>query len=388
MVPKSIPTAGPEVFDKIGALIKESISRSSDFIILDPKQIELFIKQGHGKNLKEILSEYEDEGYIVGINGKKIKISWAEGTNPEDAVESFLNEVKDDKKQSAMDQLVKNHSRYRDQMIYGVLESTGKIVSKSPLQNPGTLFFGGMGTGKSQSMIHTLTMRLLTDSDHDLHLLMNSSNCMDAMSDFLFLSKKYENNVLDLNSVQQSLAAINCVHNEIVLRLKEFNALEVGDYLDYEKKTGKKLTRIFMWIEKFDQFLQSSEISYSSISDQEGSVAWTFLNLLKNGRRCGVFLNLSSNRASSESVPTSTKVGISTFFGFRVNNPGDAAAANLPQAADIPSSRRGTCATEDGLMSFPFHDNAEVLEILDGKVKPIDSEFLGKNIQEILKKTD
>lgn len=61
-----------------------------------------------------------------------------------------------------------------------------------------------------------------------------------------------------------------------------------------------------------------------------------------------------AQRATSDDVPSSLKPGLSTTMAFKLNNPGDASAINLPLAATIKIDERGKCASEEGLNQYPY----------------------------------
>jgi hypothetical protein len=255
--------------------------------------------------------------------------------------------------------------KWYDKFVYGISEHEKDFLVVNPVEQPGALYFGGMGSGKSKGMEFSVVTRFLSNSEHDVYILMDPQK---GMTDYKTLFPYRENVALALNDATKIIALVDMLYEECMARKEAFSKVQANNGFEYERIMRKKnpnyrLARIFVCFEEFHAVINSEALKFAYKCDTEGTAAYKFKQLLKISRSYLFFFAAANQRASSDDTPSALKAGITTMLGFRVNNPGDAAVANLPQAADISSNLRGRCVTENGFMQFPFlpDDTAEFL---------------------------
>ena len=111
-------------------------------------------------------------------------------------------------------------------------------------------------------------------------------------------------------------------------------------------------------------------------SDKKGSNAYNLKNLIRIGRKFGIFFIITSQRPSSEDIPSSIKASLSNQLLFKVNNHIDSTIVNLPHAIDIKSNEIGRCAYEEGFLNFPFINDKNLIDLMNSFYKPLNSKTL------------
>lgn len=277
--------------------------------------------------------------------------------------------------------------KWYDKFVFGISEHEKDFLIVNPVEQPGALFFGGMGSGKSTGMKFSVITRFISNSEHDVYILMDPQK---GMTDYKTMFPYRGNVALALNDASKIIALVDMLYEECMARKEAFSKVQANNGFEYERIMRKKnpnyhLARIFVCFEEFHAIINSEALKFAYKCDNEGTAAYKFKQLLKISRSYFFFFALANQRASSDDTPSALKAGITTFLGFRVNNPGDAAVANLPLAADIPSNLRGRCVTENGYMQFPFlpDDAAEVL--LKKYYRPLKGEMMKYKIDDFHK---
>lgn len=274
--------------------------------------------------------------------------------------------------------------KLHNQMCFGVSEEKRGFLTLNPVEQPGALFTGGMGSGKSVAMRFSLVTRVCTNSLHDFYILVDP---LKGMTDYTCLFPLRENVVTALNTPAKIIPVIDMLHAECMERKEAFSKVGANHIYKYEEIMRKKdpefrLARIFLCIEEFHAIPNSEYMKYSFKSDQPGTAAYQFKELMRVGRSYGVSVLLGSQRATPDDIPSSLKPGLTQMMAFRVNNPGDAAAMNLPQAADIRSEMRGRCAYEGGWMQFPFLPEDTAVALIKKYYKPLRAKMLRYSVED------
>lgn len=142
------------------------------------------------------------------------------------------------------------------------------------------------------------------------------------------------------------------------------------------------MAQIYVFVEEFYGITQSKKIDFHNKYDVEGTPAFQFFKLMRAGRSQGISLCVATQRANYDDIPSHIKAGITSWFVFKVNNPSDAAAVDVKGSEQITSDSRGKCATENGLMQYPYL-NKRTVEFIDSCATPFDAVFASTTLDGI-----
>ena len=278
---------------------------------------------------------------------------------------------------------------WKDKVVLGVSEKFRDFVTKDPVLAPGQMMIGGMGSGKSVAAKFSVYTHIACNSENTLYIMIDPEKGMTDYKSAL----DYKTNVIKaLNAAEKFIPIMDMLAEEASLRRNEFSRVGATNIYEYELIMRKEdpsfpgLARIMLCFEEFHALVNHKQINFQMFIEKPGTAAFQFKNLMRVGRSMGFNVIIATQRATSEDVPTSLRPGLSVIMAFRVNNPGDAAIANLPGAADILSSQRGRCVTEDGLMQFPYlfdkdgHPFPD--DLLKNYFKPLKAKLLGKQVDD------
>lgn len=274
--------------------------------------------------------------------------------------------------------------RFVDRLCFGISDKKRGFYTLDPVQQPGSLFCGGMGSGKSVSMRFTAATHMASNSKNTFYVFMDA---LKGMNDYRML---FDNSVVDtssgvaygLDDVSKIVPLIDMVHAESMARKDEFSRLGATNIYDYDKKmrkvdpNHKDIARIVIFIEEFHAIPNSQYVKFSMLVDRPDSIAAKLKELMRVGRSYGIFFNFATQRATYDDVPGQIKPGITTMLCFKMNNPGDAAAMNLAHAQEISVEQRGRCAYEDGFIQFPYLSDEALAELLKKYYQPFDGSML------------
>lgn len=279
---------------------------------------------------------------------------------------------------------------FKDRMNYGVAEDRRGFLLVDPVQQPGALYCGGMGSGKSIAMRFTLITHLLANSENTFYVLVDT---LKGMTDYALMfddngKAPYPKNVaVALNDPAKLIPVIELIHQECMARKEEFSHYKAPNIYEYEKIKRQEdpsypgLARIVLAVEEFHAVTNSEVLKYQMRVDQPGSAAYMLKELLRVGRSYGITLMAATQRATSDDFPSSLKPGITQLMAFRVNNPGDATAINLTNAADIKMEQRGRCVYEGGFIQFPYLDDKSAKALLKKYYKPLKAKMVLNQVE-------
>jgi DNA segregation ATPase FtsK/SpoIIIE-like protein len=276
---------------------------------------------------------------------------------------------------------------WKDKVVLGIADKFQDFVTTDPVLAPGQMMIGGMGSGKSVAAKFTVYTHMACNSENTFYILVDPEK---GMTDYKSAFKYKDNVVTALNAAEKFIPIMDMLAEEASLRKFEFSRVGATNIYEYENIMRKEdpsfpgLARIMLCFEEFHALINHKQINFQMNIDKPSMAAGQFKNLMRVGRSMGFNVTIATQRATSEDVPTSLRPGLSIIMAFRVNNPGDAAIANLPGAADILSSQRGRCVWEQGQMQFPWlYDKAGHAfsdELLSTYVKPLKAKLLGKQV--------
>lgn len=270
--------------------------------------------------------------------------------------------------------------KWYNQLVFGISKKHGGFVVVDPVKQPGAAFIGGMGSGKSVAMRFTMATALATNSDNTIMIAIDP---FKSMTDYSQLWK-YPNVIKCLGQEEKFITVMDMIWSECMARKKAFQEINAKNIDDYDRITKSKLARILIFCEEFHSITGSKMLDFHNKVEKEGTAAWQLKNIMRIARSYGITLYLATQRATYDDIPSAIKPGITTWCAFKVNNPGDAQAANLPQAADIPAKLRGRCATEDGWVQFPYIE-LNIHEVIDARLKPFAAKLLSYSLDDFKK---
>lgn len=278
---------------------------------------------------------------------------------------------------------------WKDKMVLGIAAKEADFVVLDPVKQPGVMAIGGMGSGKSVGAKFIVYTHIACNAENTFYIIIDpEKGATDYKSAF-----KYDKNVVTaLNSAEKFIPIMDMIAEEINQRKTEFSRVGAANIYEYENIMRKNdpsfpgLARIMLVFEEFHALVNHKQINFQMNLDRPGTAAYQFKNFMRVSRSYGCNVVIATQRATSEDVPTSLRPGLNTILAFRVNNPGDAAIANLPGAADIPSNMRGRCYYEGGQMQLPWlydekgHPFPE--DLLERFYKPLKAKLLGKQVED------
>lgn len=286
-----------------------------------------------------------------------------------------------------------NSGIWRDKMVFGISQATGKFEFVDPVLVPGCAFVGGMGSGKSIAMRHMIATSLATNHDNTIYILFDSEK---SMLDYAMLFK-YPQVVPALGSIDKFIIVMDLLWEECQQRNREFRRVGAANIYKYEEilkdknsefydPNFKSIARYQLCIEEFHAITNSKLIKLFDNYDKEGTAAWQLFKLMRVGRSYGMFVNIATQRPTSDDIPSNFKAGLNNFFLFYTMNQGDCTAVGLPDAANIRKGQNGRCVSEKGPMQFPFIK--EPSKLLDPRVKPLVAKTLSHPVQSYKKATE
>lgn len=246
---------------------------------------------------------------------------------------------------------------FRGVFNYGVSEEKRGYLLVDPLTDPGALYCGGMGSGKSIAMKFTLLTHLLANSSNTIYILYDG---LKGMGDYKIMFDLKENVAIALNDPAKVVPVIDMIHGEMMARKEEFAKYNANGIKEYDQIMTQQdpnyqgLARIVLAMEEFHQVPNSEYVKFPYSVDTPGSVAFQMKELMRVGRSYGLTLIAATQRAVADDFPSTLKAGISQMMAFRVSNINDVSALNLAHAGDIRTGNPGRCAYSGGFIQFPY----------------------------------
>jgi hypothetical protein len=272
-----------------------------------------------------------------------------------------------------------DNGSFKDKMCYGISDDKRGFLTVDPVENPGALYCGGMGSGKSIAMRFTVLTHFITNSQNTIYILVDT---IKGMTDYRPLFDYRDNVAVAINDPAKLVAVIEMLTAEMHSRKDAFSKIGANHIYKYEAMMKKHdpahtgLARIVLCVEEFHTITTSDIIKYSQNVEKPGTAAFLLKEMLKVGRSYGITMLAATQRATSDDFPNSLKPGITQTMAFRVNTPTDASAINLSHASDIRMDQRGRCAYESGYIQFPYIDDEVAVQLLKKYNKPLKAKLL------------
>lgn len=364
----------------------------SEFI-LDKEWFNVFIEVDGVAELQSFLANLETLGYLLDPNPKESKLTITFQSQKKGSNVDFHNFLISQKKDAVdVRNFIKDYEKkiqdksFKGLVTYGVKDD-GLYLTRDPFDQPGSLFVGSMGSGKSVSGFFTAMTHRLANSENSLYFFVDTlTNAMDfklLWDDTLGYNKT--NTIGVIKTDEKVVELIDFLYKEAMARqslLSKGGFISLKDY----NLNNKPVAECHVFIENFHSIPNSPLIKFSMTHDINNSTAFKLKTLHKIGRSCGIFFNYLSQRATYDDIPSSIKQGLSNMMCFKMNNLGDAVAMNLSHAQEISADQRGRCAYEAGFLQFPFLSQEMAEELIGKYDKPLSSKLLTSKISELKKK--
>lgn len=279
---------------------------------------------------------------------------------------------------------------FKNKLVFGVSDEKRGFLMVNPLTDPGALYCGGMGSGKSQAMKFTLITHLIANSTNTIYLLYDE---FKGMGDYQIMFDLKDNVAYAINDPSKIVPIIDMVHAEMQARKEEFAKYNAADIETYERimkerdPSFKGLARIIMGMEEFHAIPNSEYVRFAYTVDNPGSVANQFKVLMRAGRSYGITLLAATQRAISDDMPSTLKAGIATMMAFRVSSPNDVSAFNFSHAQDIRPGMSGRAAYQGGFMQYPYFGKTDDVPawLIKKYYKPLQAKTLKYSIEDFQK---
>lgn len=274
---------------------------------------------------------------------------------------------------------------FKGMFNYGVSEEKRGYLLVDPLTDPGALYCGGMGSGKSIAMKFTLVTHLLANAENTIYILYDG---LKGMGDYKILFDLKDNVAIALNDPAKIVPVIDMIHGEMMARKEEFAKYQANGIVQYDEIMKQKdpnykgLARIVLAMEEFHQVPNSEYVKFPYKVDTHGSVAFQMKELMRVGRSYGLTLIAATQRAVADDFPSTLKAGISQMMAFRVSNINDVGALGIAHAGDIRPGNPGRCAYTGGFIQFPYMTDQVANWLIQKYYKPLKAKTLKYSIQD------
>lgn len=248
----------------------------------------------------------------------------------------------------------------KGQFVFGKDEKTGKTITKSPVVEPGAIFVGGMGSGKTVAMKYTALMDRAINGELAKHYYVD---LLKGATDFAPLQTEDEAATV-ITEKEEFLEVLNLVYEEAQARMEAFKQVGAKDINEYCTKTKIKLARITFFIEEAHAVFGQSGIDFWNKEDRVGTAAHSMVQLLRIGRALGISFMIASQRASTSDIPSLVIATLATKMFFGSASRTDCSILGFEHAENRKDLGRGLCAWDDGFMQFPILTDEEIKEVL------------------------
>lgn len=270
--------------------------------------------------------------------------------------------------------------QFRDRYVFGVLENEVKIQKVDMSKSPNALYVGSMGSGKSKGAVFSIITWMLANSDQTVLFIVDP---MKGANDYASLMekdskdrKKYKQIYPVLSSEQGVIRLIDMLYDEAMSRREKFNEVQAESFLDYEKKTGKKVARVITLMEEFHAIPYAIMNFYPDFK-VDLTTANKFHTLMRIGRSYGIWFVACTQKSTKSDIPTEMVPNFVNKNVFKVTRGEATYLLGDTKAAEITPEQKGRCVTEYGPAQFPLFEDKETdteRKLLKKYVKPLEAE--------------
>lgn len=256
--------------------------------------------------------------------------------------------------------------------------SLGEDVFSNFYLLPNLINVGRMGTGKTESTKTGLYSWLLNNGDNSMIFIADAFGSSSEYKGFSNLDQ-----VFLLKNESQLLSLIRLLDNELSSRKQEFEKVGASSIYDFEKITGKKITRLISVLERFESF--SKILDFEEKINDKQSLAFKFYDLMRIGRFYGIWFIANSLKGTKDYIPTKIITCFSNKNIFRTNNRGESIyLLGNDNAWLIDNEERGHCYNDPRGEKLVFTQiNEDDLLFLEKKINKFSSINLSVNFNDI-----
>lgn len=349
------------------------------------KVADLFVdKSNHSGKIKNfLLTSYGTTLVLKGEDeGEEIMTK-----NPE--YQTFAPEYKFNEKNIAEIEKSKN-------LLFAGLDlKTKKPIMIDPAANPGFLFAGSMGSGKSIAMQTSIALHVRKNSENTIYLLHDCNGMgMEDETHLLPLASNVAGSRYDNSRIK---TLISMLHEELTARKDVFkkenaSSLKKLNQIRFEREQTKPLAQMMVLLEEFHALTNSPYLRYSANENVEGSTANLMRDLFKEGHLYGIYFIATTQIARTEDIPMSLKEGLTQAFVLSSPYPSSvpkntwSAYDNVINSLPLSKQTRFSAGTSfnEGV-HFPMMGKDELEEIVSGAV-PLKAATLVHTVEDYQKK--
>lgn len=283
-----------------------------------------------------------------------------------------------------------NDNKYRDNFVFGVLEGESKLLKVNMKNSPNALYVGSMGSGKSKAAVFSLITWMLANSDQTLLFVVDP---MKGANDYSSLWEKdsknrplYDQVHTILSSEQGVIRLVDLLYDEAMARKEKFNEVQAESFEEFEKKTGRKISRIITVMEEFHAIPYAIMNFYPDFK-VDLTTANKFHTLMRIGRSYGIWFVACSQKSTKSDIPSEMAPNFVNRSVFRVQRGEATYLLGDTKAAEIRPDQKGRCITEYGAAQYPIFDNDTEKKLLKRYMKKLKAEsfYLTRDIiQDVL----
>lgn len=270
--------------------------------------------------------------------------------------------------------------KYRDRFIFGISENqlTPLMVDQQKsAYTINALYVGSMGSGKSKAAVFSLITWFAANSDQTLLFIVDplkGANDYNSLLDSDSKGKKLYKQIYPILSSEQGIIRlVDLLYDEAMTRREKFNEVQAESFLDYEKKTGKKIARIITLMEEFHAIPYAIMNFYPDFKT-DLTTANKFHTLMRIGRSYGINFIACTQKSTKSDIPPEMTPNFVNKNVFRVSRGEAAYLLGDNKAAEITPQQQGRCITEYGPAQFPLFTPETEKRILKKYGKPLSAE--------------
>lgn len=258
---------------------------------------------------------------------------------------------------------------FRDRWNLGVCEANGgSWLLKDFTKEPNAVFIGAMGSGKSVAANYTIMSWMLANSDQTVLFI---TDTVKGANDYQALFE-YEQ-VYPIHSEAGVHRVLDLMYDEVMARREAFNEVQAESIIEYERKTGKKLSRIVLLMEEFHA-IPYALLNYDKDYKIELTSAFKFHQIMRIGRSMGAWVVACSQKGTKSDIPSEIIPNFTQKQIFRVSKAEAAYFLSDVKASEIRSDQKGRCETDYGSVQFPYMPMGTQRQLLKKYMKPLESE--------------
>ena len=281
---------------------------------------------------------------------------------------------------------------YQDKFFLGKILEKNKPFIVDMEKSPNLLIAGSMGTGKSESLMSSLLVYLVNNSEKTSLFLVNTLKDMYEYDSLLTKNKsqdgyqkKYPQISEQIETLSKFTALLAALENEYNERIKIFKSINTGKISEYEKFTGRKINRCLIVIEEFNHLLNM--IDFKDTFKTPGTPANKLWILLKVGRSVGIWFLTVSQQANAAYIPPIILGNFLNKLISQVPAPESHYLIGSPKASNLKDTDKGQFISNSGeLVSYNYlTENTElVYAILQKYMKSPLGSLLSESLQKVL----